>query len=396
MAAQVRLHGRAVGELRFDRGGSIFRYDDDLSALDHNILGQTFEDDPGSIRRARIGLPSWFANLLPEGALRQQIVRELGGGNIGDFTLLLRLGEYLPGAVTVHSAGEPDDDVTAARVSISPDHPLRHSLAGVQLKYTVSEHRLTFPASGQGGWWVVKLPDRSLRDLAVNEYLTMRWLAAAGLSVPPVHLAPAGAVSGIPEGLVDPAELVYLIERFDRTPTGRIHVEDFAQVADVEPMFKYSESGATYDSLAAAVHQITGEAGYLDYVRRLVAMLVVGNTDAHLKNWALVYPDGRTPNLAPVYDFHSLTIYSRYRYAPLALGLNDQRESSSIGAEDLRRMADRAGADPGRTVSAAADMAQRLRDSWAKQVRTESEQHFPALAEHFAQRLHTLPIGRLE
>jgi serine/threonine-protein kinase HipA len=28
----------------------------------------------------------------------------------------------------------------------------------------------------------------------------------------------------------------------------------------------------------------------------------MGNTDAHLKNWALVYPDGRTPRLAPLYD----------------------------------------------------------------------------------------------
>ena len=28
----------------------------------------------------------------------------------------------------------------------------------------------------------------------------------------------------------------------------------------------------------------------------------MGNTDAHLKNWARLYPDGRNPQLAPVYD----------------------------------------------------------------------------------------------
>jgi len=28
----------------------------------------------------------------------------------------------------------------------------------------------------------------------------------------------------------------------------------------------------------------------------------MGNTDAHLKNWALIYPNGTTPCLAPVYD----------------------------------------------------------------------------------------------
>jgi serine/threonine-protein kinase HipA len=28
----------------------------------------------------------------------------------------------------------------------------------------------------------------------------------------------------------------------------------------------------------------------------------MGNVDAHLKNWALIYPDGITPKLAPLYD----------------------------------------------------------------------------------------------
>src|SRR5262249_20761267 len=97
----------------------------------------------------------------------------------------------------------PPNSVGGLRLSVSvPEHPLRHSLAGVQLKYPVSEDRLTFPVSGQGGWWIAKLADRSLRELASNEYLTMRWLAAAGFPVPPVHLEPAGAVGGIPEGLV--------------------------------------------------------------------------------------------------------------------------------------------------------------------------------------------------
>jgi serine/threonine-protein kinase HipA len=392
VSAEVRLHGRRVGALRFDRGGSTFSYEDDLTDPAHLVLGQVFEDDPRSVRRARIGVPPWFANLLPEGALRQQIIRELGGGNIGDFTLLLRLGSYLPGAVTVHGEVEPADDVGADLVLDVPEHPLRHSLAGFQLKYTVREERLTLPASGQGGWWIVKLPDRSLRDLPVNEYLTMRWLAAAGFPVPPIHLEPADAVDGIPDGLVDPAELVYLIERFDRIPAGRVHVEDFAQVANVEPMFKYSESGATYDTLAAAILQLTGEAGYAEYIQRLVAMVVVGNTDAHLKNWALLYSDGRTPSLAPIYDFHSLTVYTRYRYAALALSLNEEKVANAIGPEDLRRLADRAGADPERTVQWGLETVNRLREAWTKDLRQEAEARFDALAQHFTHRLESLPI----
>src|SRR5574342_505918 len=237
-------------QLRFDRGGSSFVYEDDLSGPRHMVLGQIFEDDPVSVRRVRVGLPNWFANLLPEGALRRLIIREIGGGHIGDYTLLLRLGRHLPGAVTVHSQTEPEDDIASVTTDrINTGQPLRFSLAGFQLKFSVSSDKLTFPVSGDSGWWIAKLPDQTMRDLLVNEYLTMRWLAAADFPVPTIHLVPAGSVGGLPGGLVESQENVLLIERFDRNRSGKVHVEDFAQVADVAPMFKYSELGATYESI---------------------------------------------------------------------------------------------------------------------------------------------------
>lgn len=393
VTAEVQLHGRRVGQISYARGGSEFRYEDDLSDPAHRTLGQIFEDDPRAIRRVRVGIPAWFANLLPEGALRRQVIREMGGGNIGNFTLLVRLGRYLPGAVTVHADAEPaDDSALEGSADLAMDHPLRHSLAGVQLKYSVSSDRLAFPVTGEGGWWIVKLPDRALRNLATNEYLTMRWLSAAGFPVPPIHLVAADSVKGLPEGLIDPAEPVYVVERFDRSPSGPIHVEDFAQVADVEPMFKYSESGVTYDSLATVIRQLTGELGYQEYVRRLVAMIVVGNTDAHLKNWALIYRDGRTPSLAPVYDFHSLTIYNQYRYAPLALSLNEETVPSAIGLDHFRRLAERSGADPTKTVGVVAETVERLRAAWTNELQVEATRGFEALATHFSRRLDSLPI----
>lgn len=391
--AEVRLHGKRVGELRFARGGSSFHYEDDLADPAHLTLGQTFEDDPRRVRRTRIGVPPWFANLLPEGALRRQIIREMGGGNIGNFTLLLRLGEYLPGAVSVHADAEPVGDRAPEQPSHEADHPFRHSLAGVQLKYSVSGDRLVLPVSGAGGWWIVKLPDRSLRDLPLNEYLTMRWLAAAGLNVPPVHLLPAGSVQGVPMGLVAPDDEVYVIRRFDRSPDGPVHVEDFAQVADVEPMFKYSESGASYDALGAIVRQLVGTQGFEDFVGRIVAMILVGNTDAHLKNWAFIYPDGREPALAPVYDFHSLTVYSNYRYAPLALSIAGEKMPPSVQLDHFRRLAEHAGADPEHTVEVVARTVQRLRDAWSGDVRAEAVARFEALAADFERRLATLPIA---
>jgi HipA-like protein len=83
---RVRLHDRDVGTLYYEKGGASFFYEDDLTAPDHKTLGQIFEDDPRKQRRARVGLPPWFANLLPEGELRKQIIREMGGGYVRDFT----------------------------------------------------------------------------------------------------------------------------------------------------------------------------------------------------------------------------------------------------------------------------------------------------------------------
>lgn len=93
--------------------------------------------------------------------------------------------------MTVDSQTEPDDDPAEwlEREHRGADHAIRHSLAGVQLKYSIHGSRLTFPASGDGAWWIAKLPDRSLKDLWLNEYLTMLWLKAPGMNVPRIRLA---------------------------------------------------------------------------------------------------------------------------------------------------------------------------------------------------------------
>lgn len=163
-------------------------------------------------------------------------------------------------------------------------------------------------------------------------------------------------------------------------------------MANVEPMYKYSESGVSYDGLAAAIRQLTGDDGYQQFVRRLVAMLVAGNTDAHLKNWALTYPDRRTPRLSPVYDFHSLTVYQPYRYAPLALNLNGETMPSAIRVDHFRRLAEGAKADPDQTAQTVTETVVSLREAWESDIAAEAATRFEALADHYVRRLATLPL----
>jgi serine/threonine-protein kinase HipA len=121
-------------------------------------------------------------------------------------------------------------------------------------------------------------------------------------------------------------------------------------------------------------------------------MLIVGNTDAHLKNWALRYGDGTTPELAPVYDFHSLTVYSQYHLAPLALSINGERVPSRITIDDLRRLADTVGISAQWTEDVVSEAVHSMRAAWSGELRTEAESRFPALAEHYSRRLDSLPI----
>ncbi|WP_306836203.1 type II toxin-antitoxin system HipA family toxin [Catenuloplanes nepalensis] len=397
VTAEVRLHGKVVGVLTYDRGSSRLTYTDDLQGPDHRVLGQIFEEDPRTVRHARTGLPDWLANLLPEGEFRRQVIREMGGGNIGDFRLLLRLGHDLPGAVTVHGEAEQgldeSEDLTARDEDPGPD-ALRYSLAGYQLKFSLRGDRLTAPMRNRDGWVIAKLPDRALNRLAENEYLTMRWLALAGFDVPPVDLVRAETLPTVPPGFLDPEAMAYVIERFDRSPAGPVHVEDFAQVANVGPRQKYGESGATYDTVGGVIRLLAGESDFEAYVDRLVAMIVTGNTDGHLKNWALWYPDGVMPRLAPVYDFHSLSVYQRFRYQPLALSLAGEQMPEYLNVDHFRRLAEFVGADPDRIGQRVAHTVARLREVWEQDAHMETKRFFPGLADHYERRLRTLPLAQ--
>jgi serine/threonine-protein kinase HipA len=276
----VYLGERRVGTLGRRNGNTWFDYED--VEPDHPVLGQGFEASPSRRRTRSGGAPEWFANLLPEpgSGLRELVGRELGVRNIRDFPLLCYLGEDLPGAVRVaRETGAPDAEDPPEGESGGHDHPLRFSLAGVQPKFSM-EHDgkgLTLPASGRGGNWIVKLPGRSYPHIPENEYTMLTWARAAGVDVPDVELVTGRDLHRLPRGLMKDDELALAIKRFDRTDDGRIHQEDFAQVREVLPTAKYD--GTTYTGLGRVIAALAPE-DLDEYVRRLVAIVVMGNEDA--------------------------------------------------------------------------------------------------------------------
>jgi serine/threonine-protein kinase HipA len=70
----------------------------------------------------------------------------------------------------------------------------------------------------------------------------------------------------------------------------------------------------------------------------------MGNTDAHTKNWALRYADGRHPSLAPAYDMVCVSAYFDANN-PLALAQNRQMDASlrHWGEDEAQALAQKAG-----------------------------------------------------
>jgi serine/threonine-protein kinase HipA len=324
------------------------------------VLGQHFEDDPRVRYRRRLRLP-FFSNLLPEGRLRELLCSTHGLRRIDDVRLLALLGEDLPGAVRAMPQGALDHAVDDAGVIATDDRSaLRFSLAGVQLKFSMLRQGkgLTLPAQGRGGDWIVKLPDPRFALVPENEYSMLKWARAAGIEVPVHELVLVSALEGLPDEAAGLPGRALAVERFDRQDGKRVHIEDFAQVLDVYADHKYE--GVNFEQIASVISRVTGDVE--EFVRRLVFNVFIGNADAHLKNWSLLYPDGITARLSPAYD-----LVSTIQYLPddrLALNLARSKDFDKVSLESFARLARKAGLDEEATLAGVEAAVTRIRNAW--------------------------------
>lgn len=315
-AYRVDVHRVPVGLLRGNaRGGAEFSlFQSYIEAYPRPVLGQIYLDNPRGKFFSRARLPAWFANLLPEGALREFMVARAGDSLLHEFHMLAHLRADLPGAVTLvpaEGAAPLVDDGEEDAFDGCDDLSWHFSLAGVQLKFSArwTERGLTIPGRDQGGGdWIVKLPDARFENVPENEFATMTWAADSGLQVPPIRLVPLDELTQIPVADVPlRGSNAFAILRFDRTEaSGPVHMEDFAQLLDVYPHAKYNMNYETVASIALA---LAGEGAVADVVKRLVFMAASGNGDAHLKNWSVIYPNQVLAELSPNYDLVSTIQY---------------------------------------------------------------------------------------
>ncbi len=321
----VYLRDRLIGRLH--RRGDVTRFVFEEAYWDdpnRPVLGLRFEDNPRERHQSHMRLPPWFSNLLPEGRLREWIARARRTSAEREMELLAQVGHDLPGAVRVLAADAvvpvelADGGNSAIGQKNAGDSLWSFSLAGVGLKFSMLAQgdRMTIPARGERGDWIAKLPDPIYPTVPWNELAMMMLAKTVGMDVPDVRLVHRDEVESLPERAWSGQEYLFAVKRFDRGPKRElIHIEDMAQVRGFYPDRKYAGS---FETIGALIYRNRDTEALREFAQRLAFNILIGNGDAHLKNWSLIYRDPCIPTLAPAYD-----LVATFVYRPLVEGAED-------------------------------------------------------------------------
>ena len=326
-ALDVWWDRRLVGQLTQDRHGELgFVYSPDwLQREDAPPLSASLPKRTEPYTRR--GCRPFFGGLLPEEGQRKAAAQALGVSSGNDFALLDKLGGDVAGALQLLPPGEPPQqgphsgqppklldeaglirvlDSLPTRPLLAGEEGLRLSLAGSQSKVPVVlvEGEVALPSPGQPTTHILKPAIARFPGTTENEAFVMRLAAAIGLDVACVE----------PRVVRDRTFL--LVARYDRSKDAdghvrRIHQEDFCQALGINPERKYAgEGGPTLKDGFALLRQVALRPAVevLKLLAAAIFNLIVGNADAHGKNFAILYDEGG-PRLAPLYDLLATVAY---------------------------------------------------------------------------------------
>jgi len=374
---EVRLYDEPIGTLtRVEGDRTIFAFNEEyVNDPQRHTLGLRFKDAYGELitefKMRQTKVMPFFSNLLPEGHMRRYLADMANVNPEREFFLLWVLGQDLAGAITVVPADGEDLPPTAQRNlegdesgERNEDSVLRFSLAGVQLKFSAVNEAtggLTIPARGMGGSWIVKLPSREYEQVPENEFSMMTMARLVGIDIPAIQLIDVNSITNLPAGIDSLGGNAFAIERFDRLSDGsKVHIEDFAQVFNVYPHNKYKK--ASFRDIAEVVGIESSDEDISELVRRLTFNSLIGNSDMHLKNWSMMYPDRHNAALAPAYDFVSTTPYIPDDNA--ALTVSRTKRFDGFSEDELSHLSARARLPERMVIESARETVELFRQHW--------------------------------
>lgn len=371
--------------------------------FDHELLGQLVQDDDGQItfgyaaswlekdgafaishslplrpeRYTQKACRGFFGGLLPEEGNRKVIARILQISDKNDFAMLERIGGECAGALTFLPEGsaphEPDQHYRvlagaelADILRTLPKRPLLAGEQGVRLSLAGAQHKIAVRVDAGGNvslplgyapsTHILKPAIATWEGIVSNEAFCMRLAKAAGLAAAETT---AHRVEDVP----------YLLSRrYDRAidehgNIRRLHQEDFCQALGIPAEIKYQPEGGPglkdcFDMLRlASSNPVQDLLALLDAV---IFNLLVGNYDAHAKNYALLYGAEGARRLAPLYDLVS-TVYYPEIDNTLAMKIGGEANPDRVSGKEFDAFARDAGLAPAGVKRRVSELAERLR-----------------------------------
>jgi len=164
------------------------------------------------------------------------------------------------------------------------------SISGVQPKLSVAldeRQNMLIPVA-EGGEYILKPQTPTFANIPENEECCMDIAKELNIEVPLCCLIPLKDKS-----------LSYVVKRFDRKKSVKIHQEDFGQILGQTDKYK-----GTVEQMGRKLKEISSAPGYDVQLlfERVVLNFILGNGDAHLKNYSISYRDKDNIRLTPAYD----------------------------------------------------------------------------------------------
>jgi serine/threonine-protein kinase HipA len=341
----------------------------------------------------------FFAGLLPDGDLRRRVAEYLHISETSPLKLLEALGGECAGTVSLFPVDnddsgperkEPGGYEEIAREELermileSDRRPLlvprggaRLSLAGAQEKIPLLRKgpRWFRPLGGAPSSHILKPAPAAFPDIVFNEFAVLRMARVLGLPVPTAEIA----VIGKP---------VLVVERYDRRSAEgdgleRMHQEDFCQALGIMPDRKYqSDGGPGFADIAGLVKRVCSLP--LADLERLIDIAVfnvlIGNCDAHGKNFSLLYMENHI-GLAPFYDLVSTTYWGELD-TKLSMRFGKTYKLDEIRRTDLEGFARDLGVKPKAVEERAVRLMESAAAAWEKVFPLPELQVHHTLVEH--------------
>ena len=318
----------------------------------------------------------FFSGLLPEGDKRKLIAQTLHVSKQNDFALLDGIGGECAGAVTLLEPGQmPQDqdnqdlvrwlgevellrllDEMPKRPMLAGEEGLRLSLAGAQDKLPVVAEgdRIGLPLFNSPSSHILKPAIAGVEGSVFNEGFCLALANALKLDTAKAEIRRSSDRHYL------------LVERYDRQVTAdgclmRLHQEDFCQALAVAPEYKYQNEGGpdlsqAFELLRRATRPSAPQIlKLLDFV---IFNAMVGNHDAHGKNFSLLYTTQGIV-LAPCYDVLS-TAVSPTLTDKMAMKIGSKYCFTEVQLRHWERFATEAGLSPAQVKKRILNIAQRL------------------------------------